>query len=53
MKLINCVRKGAVPKTVCLLLILVFVIDDDGDGDGDGIALNIPTTNAYVVLISI
>jgi hypothetical protein len=46
-KLINSDRRGAVPKTECLLLILVFVID------GDGIALNIPTTNAYVVLISI
>jgi hypothetical protein len=33
------------------LLILVFVIDVDDDGGG--IALNIPTTNAYVVLISI
>jgi hypothetical protein len=47
-KLINCDRKGAVPKTECLVFILVFVIDD-----GDGIALNIPTTNAYGVLISI
>jgi len=48
-KVINCDRRDAVPKTECLLLILVFVID----GDGDGIAQNIPTTNAYVVLISI
>jgi hypothetical protein len=45
----NCDKKGAVPKTECLLLILIFVID----GDIDGIALNIPTTNAYVVLVSI